>query len=190
MKEFPCGSIQRAFGSAPTPVQSVLKNSMSLISLKYVLLFALAYSQIFGGISCCCLGRTLFSIPAVVDASSVGDETSKNKAAETASPTGKCPKCSARKSTERLTSKDASTNRETPCSTISDDGQCRCQKLVINSSTPNEPSTVDNANHTWWLPVLGSAPKHEVAMPELRKFEVPIRFGGRSWQSIACVWKN
>jgi hypothetical protein len=163
---------------------------MSPIPLQYVLLFALAYCQIFGGISCCCLGRTLFSNPAVVEASSDGDAASKNTTAETAKPTGKCPKCSARKSTDRLTSKDAATNRATSCSTISDDGQCRCQKLVINSSTPNEPSTVDGANHAWWLPVLGSAPKHEVAMPELRKFEVPIRFGGRSWQSIACIWKN
>ena len=23
-----------------------------------------------------------------------------------------------------------------------------------------------------------------------RMFEVPLRLGGRSWQSISCVWKN
>lgn len=163
---------------------------MSLIPLQYVLLFALAYSQIFGGISCCCLGRTLFSNSAMVDASSVGDASSKNRTAETARPTGKCPKCSARKPANPLTSKDASAKRATPCSTISDDGQCRCHKLVINANSQNEPLTVDGANPVWWLPVLESIPKHEVAMIELRKFEVPIRFGGRSWQSIACIWKN
>ena len=163
---------------------------MSLIPLQYVLLFALAFSQIFGGISCCCLGRTLFSNSEVVDASSVGDAASKNKTTETARPTGKCPKCSARKSSDWLACKDTSTDRSTPCSTISDDEQCRCQKLIINAGTPNELLTADGANHAWWLPVLGSVPKHELAMIELRKFEVPIRFGGRSWQSIACVWKN
>lgn len=176
--------------SAPKPVNSVFKNPMSLIPLQYVLLFALAYSQIFGGISCCCLGRTLFSNRTVVDASAVGDETSKNKTAETAKPTGKCPKCSSRKSIDRPTSKDALAKRATPCSTISNDWQCQCQKLVINANTQNEPLTIDGANHVCWLPVWGSVPKHEVALIELRKFEVPIRFGGRSWQSIACVWKN
>ncbi len=163
---------------------------MSPLPLQYVLLFALAYSQIFGGISCCCMGRTLFGNPAVVGASSNGDAASKNTTAETAKPTGKCPKCSARKPANPPTSKDASAKPATPCSTISDHGQCRCQKLVINANTQKEQLTVDGANPIWWLPVLESMPKHEVAMIELRKFEVPIRFGGRSWQSIACVWKN
>ncbi len=31
---------------------------------------------------------------------------------------------------------------------------------------------------------FGIIAKHEVAMIELRKFEVPIRFGGRSWHRM------
>lgn len=185
VKGFPCGSIQCVL--RVTNVPSVSMIPMSHLALQYVLLIAIAHSQIFGGISCCCLGRTLFSNRAVAGSHQIEDAVGENNITKASKPTGKCPKCSSRNATGRLTTKDASA----PCSAISEDGQCRCKKLLAYASAPHEPLTVDSANHVCWLPVLGFAQKRlEATLVELRRFEVPIRFGGRSWQSIACVWKN
>lgn len=162
---------------------------MSLIPLQYVLLFAIAISQIFGGISCCCLGRTLFGSAAVAAGGAIRDLTGETSSADTFKPIGKCPKCSARKS-DRPASKNTSATQATSCPAISDDGQCQCQKLNINASTSNELVTVDRETLAWSVPILDSAPNREVVALDLRKFEVPIRFGGRSWQSVACVWMN
>lgn len=159
------------------------------IPIQYVLLFAVAINQIFGGISCCCLGRTLFSSTAVANGAAVKDLTGKLSSGGASRPIGKCPKCSARKS-EQPACKNAAAMHAKPCPSINEDGQCRCLKVVINASVSNEPVTVDSETLARTVPVLDSVPKRDVLAAELQRFEVPIRFGGRSWQSIACVWKN
>ncbi len=165
-----------------------MKFPMSVIPLQYVLLFAIAISQIFGGISCCCLGRTFFSSTATTGAAAIG-ELSGNKSAVASSPSRKCPKCSARQS-GRASVKDSASTRSKSCSQVSDDGQCRCQKLALSANASKDAVTVDYKAFAHSLSALVSAPKHAVVAMELRRFGVPIRFGGHSWQSIACVWKN
>lgn len=166
---------------------------MSFIPLQYVLLFAIAISQIFGGISCCCLGRTLFSSTATTAAAAIGDSCGNSSALASSniasSPIRKCPKCSARQS-GRTVIKDEAATRTKSHSQVSDDGQCRCQKLAVSANASKDAVTVDYQAFAYSLSALVSAPKHAVVAMELRRFEVPIRFGGHSWQSVACVWKN
>jgi hypothetical protein len=42
----------------------------------------------------------------------------------------------------------------------------------------------------WACVAFASIKPTATAVLSLGKFEVPVRFGGHSWQSIACVWRN
>jgi hypothetical protein len=161
---------------------------MSLLPLQYVLLFAIAISQIFGGIWCCCLRRALFNSPAMANGASLKDLSGETSSA-VSNPIRKCPKCNSSNS-GRTTGKFKSAPLTTSCSSISDGGQCQCLKLVIKATASNETAMTDNKSIAWSGQVFDSEPIHEAIALKLRKFEVPIRFGGRSWLTFACVWKN
>jgi len=165
---------------------------MFLIPLQFVLLFAVATSQIFGGISCCCLGRTLFADMLAVKRSTATELASQHEFSSELQErqTGKCPKCSARKSSpaalEQSTSNPLHDRRDKVC----EDSQCRCVKHFVNASTPNDPPFLSHDSDAWLIPFPDVKPEREVLTLILAKFEVPARFGGHSWQSIACVWNN
>ena len=165
---------------------------MSPIPLRVVLLIAVATSQIFGGVSCCCLGRTLFA-----DLLTVGNAT----ASEFVSPrdfssvaqkqqTGKCPKCLARKSSPTATEKTALNRLYDHRAKVCHDSECRCVKLAVKASTSSFPRLLSHDSHAWVSPALGVNPEREVLTHILANYDVPVRFGGRSWQSIACLWNN
>ncbi len=158
-------------------------------TLHSVLLLAVVSSQILGGVSCCCLGRSLLeSISGLPLAAAVADVASSKAVA--AQPS-QCPKCAARPTgkptgSARPVEKTSSTSRLDTCL----GNQCNCSKLVLNASVPTEPISVP-AKSAGWASVAVTSPKMlAIAMSNFGKFEVPIRFGGRSWQTIACVWKN
>jgi len=165
---------------------------MTPIPLQVVLLIAVAISQIFGGISCCCLGRTL-----VADLNTASNAT----ASELVSPqesssvletrqTGKCSKCWAKKSSPTGTEKTFSKQIYDHYVNICEDGECRCVKLAVKASTPSSPPSLSNDSLAWLSPVLGVKPEREGLTHIFAKYDVPARFGGRSWQSIACLWNN
>jgi hypothetical protein len=157
--------------------------------LQIVLLFAVSISQIFGGISCCCLGKGLFGDSPSASEVVVRDLESGSKSVSTPKPVGKCPKCSGRRA-ERSTAKDESSRTSQNQSKVCEDSQCRCVKLIVNAKTEVEPVSIHGNEKAWSSSVVVPMPLLVLANFELRKFEVPVRFGGRSWQTIACVWKN
>ena len=144
---------------------------MSPIPIQVFLLFAVATSQIFGGFSCCCLGRTFPSVP-------------------TKQQTGKCPKCSAGKNSVAIAVRTSLNQHHDYGVKVGEDGQCRCFKLVISANSPSDPPSLNYDTHAWVSPVMEMKSDHEGLIRILARHEVPFRFGGRSWQSIACVWKN
>ena len=161
---------------------------MSSISLQLVLLFAIAYSQIFGGISCCCLGRTLFA--------GLSEVSPQDQAGRQMSPISqpsqpvRCAKCAVRQPSQEPSASRSSNPTGQQRAHICEDGQCRCTKLFINANSPSDPVSVKADSQIW--------DSHASDAKSIRadftlvscRFEVPLRFGGRSWQSIACVWKN
>ena len=165
---------------------------MSHIPLKVVLLFAVATSQIYGGISCCCLGRTLFADMLTANNATATDLASQQEFSSVPQKhqTGKCPKCSARTIGPAASEQAPSNQVDEHLAKVREDGQCRCVKLVVNARTPSEPPSLNHDSHSWVSPVLDVKPEREVLTLVSPKFEVPVRFGGRSWQSIACIWKN
>ena len=159
------------------------------IPLQVVLLFAVAISQIFGGISCCCLQRALSPDNLAASGATVSELFSQPdfSAVLQKQQTGKCPKCSSRQSSPAIVVKTTSNEHRAK---ICEDGHCRCVKLVNSVNIPSDPPTPNQDSHAWVSLVLDVKPEREVLTRVLAKYEVPVRFGGRSWQSIACVWKN
>jgi hypothetical protein len=162
---------------------------MSPKPLQLVLLVAVAVSQIFGGISCCCLGRSLFG-----QASSVGEGTVREAGSESVPvaaslPTSGCPKCALR-ATRQLTASKQSSGKADHFPKLCEDDECRCVKVTNNASPPNDPPSSNDVSLTWAVPIKDTVPSRVPIALGSRKFEIPVRFGGHSWQSIACVWKN
>jgi len=165
---------------------------MSPIPIQVVLLFAVATSQIFGGISCCCLGRTIFANILTVNNATTSELASPNEfpAVLQKRQAGTCPKCSVRKSSPAAALQTSSNQRYDHRAKVCEGGKCRCVKFAVSSSTPREPPSLNHDSHACVSLVLDLKPEREVLTRMLAKYEVPVRFGGRSWQSIACVWKN
>ncbi len=158
---------------------------MSPVPLQFVLLLAVAISQIFGGISCCCLGRSLL-LPFSNAANAVADSP-----VSVSQPAGEaaCPKCAARPRHDSVTSPGTRAEVNGARTQLCEDGQCRCVKYVSFANTQNESTVVQSFDSSVVDVVASDLPRFLDQAP-VRKFEVPIRLGGHSWQSIACVWKN
>lgn len=152
-------------------------------TVQSVLLIAVVYSQVLGGISCCCLGRTLLAGVNCTDqpagATGGAEETPVN-----------CPKCLAKTAAAREQCRSSSAEDLGLSVAACENGQCRCAKLVVNASNPNGQDSVSVRSANWPNNIL--LPYLTIAETPiwLIRHEVPLRFGGHSWQSIACVWKN
>jgi hypothetical protein len=156
---------------------------MSSLTLHIVLLFAVAYSQICGGVSCCCLSRTIISslLPAHVASSARVDRAMPNVALAP-----KCPKCAASQA-----SVARSVNSEGLRSgSVLGSNECQCSKAISSATVQLEPRSqsisvryVVTAASTW--DIILSAQRFV-----FQGHKVPTRFGGTSWQSIACIWKK
>jgi hypothetical protein len=163
---------------------------MSSIPLQIVLLIAVVISQILGGNSCCCLERAIFS--ALADDGSQATEAFRNSEASPSpqqSQKWNCPKCSVRKASPAIPDLGAQ-KLQCRLPQFGEDVECRCIKLSNNANTPSGPFSLKLDLPTWSNQVHLARHKREVVSLVFRKYEVPIRFGGHSWLSIACIWKN
>lgn len=134
-------------------------------------------------------GKGLFGDSPAANEVVVREIEAGNKSVSTPKPVGRCPKCTGRRA-ERSTVKDESSRASKNQSTVCEDSQCRCVKLVVNAKTEAESVSILGSEKAWSNFIVAPMPLVVSANLELRKFEVPVRFGGRSWQTIACVWKN
>lgn len=152
---------------------------MSSLTLHIVLLFAVAYSQIFGGVSCCCLSRTIIASLATAQASA-------DHAMPDVSLAPKCPKCAAAQA-----SGARSVNSEgLRSSSVAGSNDCQCAKAISNATAQHEPRSLSIAVQyfTTALTTWDVIPRAQRIV--FQRHEVPIPFEGCSWQSIACVWKK
>jgi hypothetical protein len=100
---------------------------------------------------------------------------------------GKCPKCN---SISKLTTDDKkrSAKKLSHHEKIGGD-DCHCCKLTNVALPTEEIVALDHSG-------IDRVPSPATHSPSLlpvcgfhrHKFEIPIRFGGHSWQSIACIW--
>ena len=156
--------------------------------LHSVLLMAVAYSQILGGVSCCCLGRSfLESISGKQPATAEADVASSKSLA---SQPARCPKGTARPTVKTSDSVRSAAKSLFPSCLICQGAQCICSKQVLSASEPPKSVSVPAKSIAWACVAFASIKPTATAVSSFGKFEVPIRFGGHSWQSIACVWRN
>ena len=162
--------------------------------LHSVLLLVVACSQILGGVSCCCLGRSL--VQSFRGASSHVVASAAVSSNTVATDHVRCPKClnQARGKTNiskpEATTKDASGIRAGNEGQASDEAQCNCTKRIVNLGEQNDRVSVPVQLIGWASEALVASSPFVQNLSSLGRFEAPHRFGGRSWQSIACLWRN
>lgn len=155
--------------------------------LKLVLLLAVAMSQVFGGISCCCLGRTLFGNRPAVEDSAIQRCEAGAKSVSKKKAVKNCPKCAGR---SRSVVWSESVKRASDRPSVDGESTCRCARIEFKASSEIEPVSIQANEKTVGTLGLSSVNPMGSRVLDARRFEVPVRFGGRSWQTIACVWKN
>lgn len=158
-----------------------------------LLLLAVALGQIFGGISCCCLPKVaiaawskVFTEPIAVSQHCVTTTEGVDESVP------RCPRCSKGGSAKQTITGDQCTvaadgfGKQLACQ--ADD--CRCLKLDIGVGLQKDQVTKGTVIDRAELPAndffLFSASRSVSA----DRSDIPIRFGGHSWQSVACLWKN
>jgi len=159
---------------------------MATYFLKIFLLFAVAISQTIGGVSCCCLGRVVTeSLLAGLsgDAPRVDDLYLLEARSS-------CPKCAARRAIGSKVKSTAREKKSCHLPHLGADDECRCVKLELNSITSSDPEFVDSFSHLKAKLHSESFDEQSLTSFRTKDLKIPPRYGGRSWQSIACVWKN
>lgn len=148
-----------------------------------LLLLTIVCSQVLSGVSCCCLARSL----AVSNhhKAVVGDQT----------PAPRCPKCAAHASSEPTAS--VGQLKSSRCSSLSRSGDvrsradtCSCVKTPLIASQSDDQVSLTVTSCGWILPAYIPALYTSLSLSSFDRFELPARFGGGTWQSIACIWRN
>jgi hypothetical protein len=161
------------------------RSQMSSNPIQVILLLAIATSQIFGGISCCCLGRSIL----LHSSNPPKDVAEVPLLASQLQGRVACPKCASSPMRESVKSPRTQVHVAGDRTQLCGDGQCRCVKQVSTANTQNESAAVQPIGCSLVGIVAWDISRCVIQAP-VHKFEVPVRFGGHSWQSIACVWKN
>lgn len=169
-----------------------LKTSMLSRTFHILLLFAVAYGQIFGGISCCCLPKIAVAAwsKAFAEPVAAAQHCKTTEGFDATVP--RCPRCSHEGSAKRTiagvhgTAAADGFGMRLACQ--ADD--CRCPKLDIGVGLKKDQVTKGTAIDRVERPAndfLLFTPSRSVSAD---RSDIPIRFGGHSWQSVACLWKN
>ncbi len=149
-----------------------------------VLLGAIAFSQIIGGISCCCLSKVLSTTGTQDAQAECIAPTSMLVEREWSRPA--CPRC--------LTSRQLAVRDQGPVpdagSVLASDQQCDCSQVLLRAVMPDEPRAVVSVKSLFAVPFEIRPARLAVQINQVARGELPVRFGGHSWRSIACVWKN
>jgi hypothetical protein len=152
------------------------------VPLKLVLLIAIATSQIFGGVSCCCFARSELAFSS---SHSVGKTSNTSPEPQAQHPV-KCSKCATRNT--KLQSDSSLANTTTfNHSNLDQDDQCLCTRVSFNAYNSESYPSVES--HLTYLSCESTTePRASESVNSARKHEVPLQTNHHSWQSIACIW--
>lgn len=165
---------------------------MASSPLPILLLIAVAFSQVFGGVSCCCLSRSLF-----LDwgsSSSNSDMDSKHcdplKPSKRSGPgktSSKCPRCSAAKTATPAPSKDSKPISGIVCKSNGSE-QCQCTRYVAAAELATWTKSVPQTFLDWSLLTDVATQTLPSTTRALICETVPLHPSGVSWQAYACIW--
>lgn len=172
---------------------------MASSPLPILLLIAVAFSQVFGGVSCCCLSRSLF-----LDwGSSLTNPESNLEHCDSQKPTQrsvaakalpKCPRCSstkpARSSAKNGTPALAKSSKPMSGMVCKSDGSehCQCTKYVAAAELSNWVKSIPLTSLDWSF-FNGIATDARPSTSRTLNRETSTRHSNRvSWQAYACIW--
>ncbi len=156
---------------------------MSSLTVHIVLLCAIVCSQIMGGVSCCCFSRAVLAgFAAASDVASFHDDQAIPEAATVA----RCPRCAVSRA---AAAKSVQVKQLKRCC-VGHGDDCQCCKASAIATLRAEASYTSFVGPFVVIPalIMGFVPR--VGRMLMPGHEVPIRFGGPSWQSLARVWKK
>ncbi|AMV30593.1 hypothetical protein VN12_00655 [Pirellula sp. SH-Sr6A] len=149
---------------------------MSSFPTSILLLIAVAFGQIFGGVSCCCLSRSLLDGWA-----SAGTSIES----ETAAP--KCPRCAA------AAPQPCPANDPRPIPPVegfksNDANQCDCVEHALEADRPSEGGTATETSPSWAILEDLSSRTRAASSHVVQGALPPLRSHGISWQALAYKW--
>jgi hypothetical protein len=162
---------------------------MNSVLSHLVLLLAVVSSQILSGNSCCCLGRASQTSLNVGKTNASSATLSQQKTATSKGATkSSCPRCSASQDAIRVSpqrGKDFAKQSGVRAQ-VGQDVQCRCVKQCFKANNPRVQHSLLTVFQFGNVPEKTDEPR--IPLTFSHKFEIPLRFGGNSWQSVACIW--
>ncbi len=148
------------------------------VPLTYLLLCAIAFGQIFGTLSCCCLSRAIASTVGTV-LSSDANHCSIELVTE-----ARCERCGKSSSASQACSHDDE------AAGWGEAFKCSCAKVVSGLGTKAQSFSVDQIElSNLALPIMLS-PGIFQAVKFRNVVESMYGSSRHSWQSIACTWRN
>lgn len=172
---------------------------MASSPLPILLLIAVAFSQVFGGVSCCCLSRSLFldwrsSLSNPESNLEHCDSQKPTKRSVAAKALPKCPRCSstkpARSLAKRATPNPSNSGKPMSGIVCKSDGseQCQCTKYVAVAELPSWVKSFPLTSLDWSL-INGVATETRPSTTRTLNRETSARHSNRvSWQAYACIW--
>jgi hypothetical protein len=149
-------------------------------SLITLLLIAVAFSQILGGIACCCLVRSVIAYLPTSHAATIAE-----------APKFACPKCAAKATKE--TPREAQTLATAGVEfgeRNQIDAPCGCNRSNLVGSESSESPVLQTKSNTAVSIIVYDLNPLCYGSHVKRQYTEPPPLGGHSWQSIACIWTN
>ncbi len=157
----------------------------------FLLLLVITSSQVLSGISCCCLARNL---PAAWNGSVEMTDVAPKL------PVPRCAKCRSQRAIgeaggagqakNRLVTKHHAAPRHSSSTLQSPSSSCSCVKPQHVASPTDDLIYRVAPAPAWFAWTCNLVPSSTSASSLLDRYELPARFGGETWQAIACVWRN
>lgn len=156
-------------------------------ALQLVLLLAIATSQILGGVSCCCLGRSVAALDALYNTSATAASAASPEIKHARKPA--CSKCTQRNHQKSRPTSIAVVIHTCHGNASDINDECRCQQVEPNACSPTIAVAPARCLTSFAYESLLTQPT-DTAATRTSKADVPCRIGRHSWQAIACIWTN
>lgn len=165
---------------------------MHSFPFQIVLLLTVAFSQIFGGVSCCCLSRLIVASLQSAQApdSLAGGQSDADTETNPETNAPRCPRCAASKACKQSSKESDTDSAESKADSITGDRECNCSKVYLKALAQDELQTPRVYCQFLNPPVALVTSLRRGLECVYRRHEIPIRLGGLSWQAVACIWRN
>lgn len=150
------------------------------------LLLTIVGSQLFSGVSCCCLARTVAGIVTSIET---------DNAAELQAQPARCSKCIAHQPQTsahgQTRTKLSRLSHSLPLQIVSERNQCTCVKTQVLAASSSQQHTLTIGTSNWCYAIVSALTERPcssyASLDERSLLHIP---SSSSWQALACIWRN